>query len=62
MEMAMDGSGFTVWWMLAAFVLGGMSGVLVMALMCLSAGLPRKSTVSFPADWRGFDESSRPAI
>lgn len=53
----MDGSGFTIWWMLAAFVLGGMSGVLVMALMCLSAGLPKRSTVGLPAEWRGLDGS-----
>lgn len=52
----MDGSGFTLWWMFAAFVLGGMSGVLVMALMCLSAGLPKRSTTGLRAKWRGLDE------
>ena len=54
----MDGSGFTIWWMLAAFVLGGMSGVLVMALMSLSAGLPRQSTDRLQAELRGLDLSA----
>jgi hypothetical protein len=51
----MDGSGFTIWWMLASFVLGGMSGMLVMALMCLSAGLPKQSTERLRAELRGLD-------
>jgi hypothetical protein len=55
MEKAMDGGGFTVWWLLAAFVLGGMSGVLVMALMALSAGLPKQSTRGLQAELRGLD-------
>ena len=53
----MDGSGFTIWWMLASFVLGGMSGMLVMALMCLSAGLPRQSTDRLQAELRRLDLS-----
>ena len=51
----MDGGGFTVWWLLAAFVLGGMSDVLVMALMTLSAGLPKQSTQGLQEELRGLD-------
>jgi hypothetical protein len=51
----MDADGFTLWWMLAAFVLGGMSGVLVMALMGMSAGLPKQSTQELKAELRGLD-------
>ena len=51
----MDGSGFTIWWMLGAFVLGGMSGTLVAALMGMSAGLPKQSTHELQGELRGLD-------
>jgi len=31
----------SMWWLLAAFVGGGSAGMLLMALMCMSGGLPR---------------------
>jgi hypothetical protein len=30
------------WWVLAAFIVGGFGGVLVMALMCMAGGLPKQ--------------------
>ncbi len=50
----MDGGEFTGW-VIAAFVLGGMSGILVMALMCLSAGLPKQSERELQTELRGLD-------
>ena len=51
----MEGEVFSVFWLLAAFVLGGFCGVLVMALMGLSGGLPKQSTRSLQAELRGLD-------
>ncbi len=51
----MEGGMFSVFWLLAAFVVGGMCGVLVMALMTLSGGLPKQSTRSLQEDLRGLD-------
>ncbi len=49
----MEGEVFSVFWLLAAFVVGGFCGVLVMALMSLSGGLPKQSTLQ--AELRGLD-------
>ena len=35
---------FSAWWLFAVFMGGGTVGMLVMALMCMSAGLPKRST------------------
>lgn len=51
----MEGEVFSVFWLLAAFMLGGFCGVLVMALMSLSGGLPKQSTRSLQAELRGLD-------
>jgi len=51
----MDVGMFSMFWLLAVFVLGGLCGVLVMALMSLSGGLPKQSTRSLQADLRGLD-------
>ena len=34
----------SIWWLIVAFVIGGVAGVLVMALMQISGGLPEQST------------------
>ncbi|HEY2864182.1 MAG TPA: twin arginine-targeting protein translocase [Casimicrobiaceae bacterium] len=34
----------SIWWVLAAFVLGGSAGMLLMALMQLVGGLPESTT------------------
>lgn len=34
----------SMWWLLAAFIGGGSAGMILMALMCMSGGLPRQST------------------
>ena len=34
----------STWWVLLAFLLGGMGGALAMALMCMMGGLPKRST------------------
>ena len=51
----MEGEVFSVFWLLAAFVVGGVCGVLVMALMSLSGGLPKQSTRSLQGELRGLD-------
>jgi hypothetical protein len=51
----MGGAVFSVFWLLAAFVVGGFCGVLVMALMGLSGGLPKQSTRALKAELRGLD-------
>ena len=33
----------SMWWVIAAFLVGGCAGVLVMALMQLAGGLPKQS-------------------
>ena len=45
----------SVFWLLGAFVVGGFCGVLVMALMSLSGGLPEQSTRDLKAELRGLD-------
>jgi hypothetical protein len=35
---------FSFWWIFAAFVGGGFAGMLVMALMCMTASMPRQSS------------------
>jgi hypothetical protein len=34
----------SIWWLLVAFIGGGTAGMLVMALMEMSGGLPEQST------------------
>ena len=51
----MEGGMFSVFWLLAAFVLGGFCGMLVMALMSLAGGLPKQSTRALQAELRGLD-------
>jgi hypothetical protein len=34
---------FSFWWLIAAFMGGGFAGMLVMGLMCMTAGLPKQS-------------------
>ena len=51
----MEGQMFSLFWLLAAFVVGGLCGVLVMALMSVSARLPKQSTRSLQAELRGLD-------
>jgi RsiW-degrading membrane proteinase PrsW (M82 family) len=41
-------------WVLVAFVLGGFLGLLVMALMYMSAGLPKQSSY-VPPELRGIN-------
>jgi hypothetical protein len=55
LELTMEGEVFSVFWLLAAFVGGGLCGVLVMALMSLSGGLPKQSTRVLQAELRGLD-------
>jgi len=55
LELTMEGEVFSVFWLLAAFVVGGLCGVLVMALMSLSGGLPKQSTRALQAELRGLD-------
>ena len=49
------GEMFSVFWLLGAFVVGGWCGVLVMALMSLSGGLPKQSTRALRTELRGLD-------
>jgi hypothetical protein len=49
------GDGFSVFWVLGAFVVGAWCGVSIMALMSLSGGLPRHSTRALKAELRGLD-------
>ena len=51
----MEGEVFSVFWLLAAFVGGGLCGVLLMALMSLSGGLPQQSTRHLQAQLHGLD-------
>lgn len=54
-ELTMEGAMFSVFWLLAAFVLGGLCGVFLMAVMNVSAGLPKQSTRALQAQLRGLD-------
>ena len=51
----MEGGMVSIFWLLAAFVIGGLCGVFVMALMNLSGGLPKQSTHCLQAELRGLD-------
>ena len=51
----MEGKVFSVFWVLAAFIVGGLCGVLVMALMSLSGGLPKQSKRAVQEELRGLD-------
>jgi len=51
----MESEVFSIFWLLAAFVAGGLCGVLVMALMTLSGGLPKQSTRALQSELRGLD-------
>ena len=51
----MESEVFSVFWVLAAFVGGGLCGVLVMALMTLSGGLPEQPTHALQSELRGLD-------
>jgi hypothetical protein len=51
----MEGAVFSVFWVLAAFMVGGFCGVLVMALMSLSGGLPKQSTRAVQEELHGLD-------
>ena len=46
---------FSVFWVLAAFMVGGFCGVLVVALVMLSGRLPKQSTRALKAELRGLD-------
>jgi len=46
---------FSVFWVLAAFMVGGFCGVLVVALVRLSGRLPKQSTRALKAELRGLD-------
>ena len=61
MELIM-GETFSVFWLLGAFMVGGWCGVLVMALMNLSAGLPKQSTRALKAELRGLDLDGRTLV
>jgi hypothetical protein len=51
----MEGEVFSVFWVLAAFMVGGFCGVLVVALVRLSRGLPKQSTRALKAESHGLD-------
>jgi hypothetical protein len=51
----MEGEVFSVFWVLAAFMVGGSCGVLVVALVRLSGGLPKQSTRALKEELRGLD-------
>jgi hypothetical protein len=55
LELTMESEVFSVFWVLAAFVGGGLCGVLVTALMSLSGGLPKQSTRALRTELRGLD-------
>ena len=61
MELIM-GEMFSVFWLLGAFVVGGCCGVLVMALMSVSGGLPKQSTRALKAELRGLDLDGRTLV
>jgi len=46
---------FSVFWVLAAFMVGGLCGVLVVALVRLSGVFPKRSTRALKAELRGLD-------
>jgi hypothetical protein len=54
-ELTMEGEVFSVFWVLTAFMAGGFCGVLVMALMSLSRGLPKRSTRAVQEELHGLD-------
>ena len=43
MEGGVPVETFSFWWLVAAFMGGGFAGMLAMALMCMTAGLPKRS-------------------
>lgn len=43
----------SIWWVLAAFLLGGSAGMLLMVLMQLVGGLPETTTPSHSVDLTG---------
>lgn len=51
----MEGGVFSVFWVLAAFMVGGFCGVLVVALMSRPGGLPRRSTRTVQEELHGLD-------
>jgi len=51
----MESEVFSVFWVLAAFMVGGFCGVLVVALVRLSGRLPKQSTRALKAELRGLD-------
>jgi hypothetical protein len=51
----MEGEVFSVFWVLAAFMVGGFCGVLVVALARLCGGLPKQSTRALKEELRGLD-------
>jgi len=61
MELIM-GETFSVFWLLGAFMVGGWCGVLVMALMRVSGGLPKQSTRALQAELRGLDLDDRTLV
>ena len=58
----MEGEVFSVFWVLAAFMVGGSCGVLVMALVRLSGGLPKQSARALQAELRGLDLDGRTTV
>jgi hypothetical protein len=55
LEVTMEGEVVSVFWVLAAFIVGGFCGVLVMALMSLSRGLPKQSPRAVKEELHGLD-------
>jgi len=51
----MEGEVFSVFWVLAAFMVGGLCGVFVVALVRLSGVFPKRSTRALKAQLRGLD-------
>ena len=51
----MEGEVFSVFWVLAAFMVGGFCGVLVVALVSLSGGFPKQSTRALKEELHGLD-------
>jgi hypothetical protein len=49
----------SIWWLFATFVGGGCAGILLIALMQMSGGLPKKST-AIPEQEMDFDLDLNP--
>jgi hypothetical protein len=49
----------SIWWLVAAFVVGGYAGALVFALLCMARAVDDGEPASDRAGWRG--QSKMPA-